>query len=285
MPIVHVRDGDLFYERDSFAGGWAHPETVLIQHGFGRNGRFWSEWVPPLAGEYDVIRRDLRGHGGSSDPGPDYDWTVEGLLQDVIGFLDALEIPSVHYVGESIGAMTGLACAVRWPERFKSLTLVSMPRYMLPAEPGEEADNLSVGGRDRATALDELSVGQWAESLMKPGTFSGWEGPPERKAWLVSEWDRTPSYVAQALMRAVRGFDVRPLLSEVSVPTLVLAPTASTLQPLATQIEIYRDIPNAQIVTIDGGGHEIYLDRAEECTDAYLRFLDSLRSPSGPTRG
>jgi pimeloyl-ACP methyl ester carboxylesterase len=285
MPIVQVNDGDLHYERDCFAGGWTHPETVLIQHGFGRNSRFWSGWVPYLADEYDVIRRDLRGHGGSSDPGPDYNWTVEALLQDVIGFLDRLEIPSVHYVGESIGAMTGLACAVRWPERFKSLTLVSMPLYMLPAEPGGERDNLAVGGRDRATALEELTVGQWAESLMKPGTFSGWEGPPERKAWLVSEWDRTPSHVAQALMRAVRGFDVRPMLENVSVPTLVLAPTASALQPLATQVEIYEEIPNAQIATIDGGGHEIYLDRAEECTSAYLRFLHSLPSTSEMTKG
>jgi pimeloyl-ACP methyl ester carboxylesterase len=277
MPTVNVGDADLYYQRDCFAGPWTHPEPILIQHGFGRNSNFWFSWVPPLAREYDVIRRDMRGHGGSTIPGPDYEWKVETLLEDIVGFLDAMGLESVHYVGESVGAMSGLAASVRWPERFKSLTIVSMARYMLPAG-SSEADHLSVGGRGRWNSLKELSVGEWAKGLMKPGTFGGWEGPEERQEWLVSEWDRTPSHVSQNLMNAVTGFDVRPLLSQVSVPTLILAPTNSALQPLRNQMELYETIPGARIATIEGGGHEIYLDRPEECTTALLQFLHSLPS-------
>ena len=92
----------------------------MIQHGLGRNSRFWYHWVPLLARHYRVIRRDLRGHGQSADPGPNHTWSVEELLTDMKGFLDALNLDRVHYVGESIGGLLGIACAVRWPERFNT---------------------------------------------------------------------------------------------------------------------------------------------------------------------
>jgi hypothetical protein len=36
-------------------------------------------------------------------------------------------------------------------------------------------------------------------------------------------------------------------------------------------------IPNAHIAVIEGPGHEIYVDRAEECIDAFLKFMRTLR--------
>jgi crotonobetainyl-CoA:carnitine CoA-transferase CaiB-like acyl-CoA transferase len=61
--------------------------------------------------------------GQSADPGPNHAWSVDELLTDIKGLLDALNFDRVHYIGESIGGLLGIACAVRWPERFKRLTL------------------------------------------------------------------------------------------------------------------------------------------------------------------
>ena len=86
---------------------WTTTERVGIQPGFGRNLNFWAHWIPRLAGQYRVLRRDMRGHGQSADPGPDYVWSVDDLLNDMKGFLDALEIDAVHYIGESVGGILG----------------------------------------------------------------------------------------------------------------------------------------------------------------------------------
>jgi pimeloyl-ACP methyl ester carboxylesterase len=276
VPEILVNECEFHYEDDDFTDPWEPAETILLQHGFGRSGRFWASWVPLLAGDYRVLRRDMRGHGRSGDPGPDYEFTVDVMASDIIGFLDELELDSVHYVGESISGTLGIVCATRWPERFKSLTLCAAVTYMTPVGAPVEDDPMAVDGLDRATAPAALGVGAWAEGLMVPGKLSG-DGSPQRREWLIREWDKTPRHVAKNLMACVSGVDVESLLGQVSVPTLVMAPTRSLLQPLPLQLHIHEAIPGARFAAIDGPGHEFYLDRPEESTAALRRFLAELQ--------
>ncbi len=273
MPKIRLNDCNFHYEVDNFTDPWMPSDTVWIQHGFGRNSRFWYQWPPVLSREYRVIRRDMRGHGLSEDPGAGYEWSVDALISDMMRFFDAIEVDSVHYVGESIGAMLGVICAAQWPDRFKTLTLCSMPGFMLSSTISRSEDTLAVGTLEREDALNTLGVGKWAQALMVPGVFAGMDGTRQRKDWLVSEWDKTPTHVAGPLMHAVRGLDVRPYLAELKMPTLVLAPVRSTLQSLAAQVAIFASIPGARISVVDGPGHEIYFDRAEESATAVLEFL------------
>ena len=135
MPKIRANNYEMHYEVEDFTDPWKPAQTVWIQHGFGRSSRFWYHWVPPLAGHYRVVRRDMRGHGQSADPGPDYQWSVDDLLNDMKGFLDALGLDRVHYVGESVGGILGIAFAARWPERFKSMTLCATPTAIRPPVP------------------------------------------------------------------------------------------------------------------------------------------------------
>jgi pimeloyl-ACP methyl ester carboxylesterase len=276
VPSTTVNGCDFHFELDDFADPWIEADTVWLQHGFGRSSRFWYQWPPLLAADYRVIRRDMRGHGQSTDPGRGFEFTRDLLLADMIGFLDALELDSVHYVGESVAAMLGVRAATLYPERFKSLTLVAMPPRMLGKDAELSEDRLSAGGTDRTTALREQGVGAWAEGLMVPGKFAGLDGEPERREWLIGEWGKTPTHVATALMECVMGFEVESLLGELEVPTLVLAPARSALQPLGGQVAIRDAINGARIAVIDGPGHEIYIDRPGECAAALRTFLNGL---------
>jgi len=96
--------------------------------------------------------------------------------------------------------------------------------------------------------------------------------------WVIDQWARTPTHVLQGLCRAVPSVDVAPLLSQIKVPTLILAPANSAFEPLKGQVAIRDAIPGARIAVIDGKGHEIYADQAEACTTALLRFINSLTS-------
>jgi pimeloyl-ACP methyl ester carboxylesterase len=274
MPTVTANNYEMYYEVDDFTDPWKTSETIWIQHGFGRSSRFWYHWVPPLAGQYRVLRRDMRGHGQSADPGANYTWSVDELLNDMKGFLDALGLDQVHYVGESVGGILGIAFATRWPERFKSLTLCATPTAIRP----HIQRMFAVGHEDWYTALGKLGAGGWAKALMGQGGGLGVGKVNQAKMdWILNEWGKTRTHVLQGLCRLVPSVDVEPLLSQVKVPTLVLAPTRSPLLPLTEQVLIRDTIPGAKIVVIDGHGHEIYLDRAEDCIAALLSFLHSLQ--------
>jgi pimeloyl-ACP methyl ester carboxylesterase len=275
MPKIIANNYEMYYEADDFTDPWKQPDTIWIQHGFGRNLCFWSHWVPLLAGKLRVLRRDMRGHGQSADPGPEHKWSTEELLLDMKGFLDALGLEKVHYLGESIGGTLGIAFAVRWPERLKSLTLLSAPTSIPP----RVQKMFALGYEDWPTALGKLGSGGWARALMESGGgLTG--GNPAHMQWVIEQWARTPTHVLQGLCRAVPTVDVAPLLPQIKVPTLILAPANSALEPLKAQVAMRDAIQGARIAVIDGKGHEIYVDQPEACAAALLKFINSLSSSS-----
>jgi pimeloyl-ACP methyl ester carboxylesterase len=268
MPEVAAHGYVTYYELDDFTPEWSPGEPLVIQHGLGRSGRFWSSWVPLLAGEYRVLRRDLRGHGRSADPGPDYRWSLEDLMLDLEGFLDALELDRVHLLGESTGGMLAVAFAVRRPERLRSLTLCATPRTIGPAA----QRFFAFGHDDWQTALRTLGSEGWARELAaQAGTVP--HSDAERREWAVREMGRTPVHVLEDYSRVVSELDITPLLPQVAVPTLILAPTHSAATPLSEQVEMRDAVPGARFAAIESPSHEIYLDRPVQCTDALKEFL------------
>jgi pimeloyl-ACP methyl ester carboxylesterase len=273
MPKIMANNCEMYYELDDFTDPWKQADTIWLQHGFGRNLCFWYHWVPLLAGRFRVIRRDMRGHGQSAAPSPEHRWSAEELLLDMKGFLDALGLEKVHYLGESIGGTRGIAFAAKWPERLKSLILLSAPTSIPP----RVQKMFALGYDDWPTALGKLGSGGWAKALMESGGgLVG--GNPAHIEWIIEQWARTPTHVLQGLCRAVPNIDVAPLLAQIKVPTLVLAPANSPIEPLKSQVAIRDGIPGARIAVIDGKGHEIYVDQAEACAAAVLKFIGSLRS-------
>jgi pimeloyl-ACP methyl ester carboxylesterase len=101
-------------------------------------------------------------------------------------------------------------------------------------------------------------------------------GDPVREQWVINEWSRIPTHVLQGLCRAVPSVDVAPLLAQIKVPTLILAPANSTYEPLKAQVAMRDAIPGARIAVINGKGHEIYADQAEACARAVREFIASL---------
>jgi pimeloyl-ACP methyl ester carboxylesterase len=71
----------------------------------------------------------------------------------------------------------------------------------------------------------------------------------------------------------ISSTDITALLPEVRVPTLVLAPTRSAATPLTEQRRIAGLISGAEVIEIDGRGHECYVDRADDCVAHLRRFL------------
>ena len=271
MPTVSANNCEMFYEVDNFTDPWrTDTETVWLQHGVGRSTKYWYHWVPALARQYHVIRRDMRGHGQSADPGPDHQWSLDELVTDMHDFMDALGLEQVHYLGESIGGILGVLFATRYPERLKSLTICNSPTTIRSA--GAKA--LSDDQGNVQNILETEGAAGWGRLMIERKIISAHS--PEHQAWVLKEWEKTQTHVLQGITKTLDGADTATLLPQVKVPTLVLAPANSPITPLTDQLSMRTGIPNAQIAIVEGPGHEIYVDRAEECQQAFLRFLGSL---------
>ncbi|KAJ5556347.1 hypothetical protein N7494_000262 [Penicillium frequentans] len=260
---------------DDYTDPWENPKTVLIQGGFGRHSAFWYHWVPSLARQYRVLRRDTRGHGKSSTPmpGDGYQYTLDTILSEIVDTLDQLGIERVHFIGESTSGMLGQALAAKFPNRLYSLTIISSPSYLPP----EALSLFSFGHSNWPEACRKLGSQGWGEHLARvPGTLSTKD--PDYESWWISQISVSASDGLAGYAEFLSGLDIRHLLSKISVPMLILAPSESAATGLEEQLQIARQVRGSKLVVVHGAGHEIYVDKAEDCLNAVHSFFSDIDS-------
>lgn len=272
--ITHANGQKTHYIEDNFTDPWKPCETILIQHGFARHAAFWYHWIPVLATRYRVIRRDLRGHGHSSYPSPtaDYDYTLDTLLAEIVDTMDQLNLDKVHFLGESTSGMIGEALAARHPERLHSLIICSSPTYLPPPA----LSMFAFGQSDWPTACRELGSRGWGEALTKvPGTVS--IPDPEYVKWWIDQVAISSGEGLAGYAIFLSTMDARPFLKDIKTPMLILAPANSAATKVEEQMDIHRQVASSQITVINGRGHEIYVEKPEDCQKAVFEFLGGLK--------
>src|SRR4051812_17723621 len=120
MPTVPANGLEISYEIRG-----AGPPLVML-HGATSVGREdFAAQLPGLSKAFAVHLPDARGHGSTTwdaANGFRYDW----LVDDLAAFVDALGIDTFHLLGFSMGAMTALQFATRWPGRLRTLIVVGI---------------------------------------------------------------------------------------------------------------------------------------------------------------
>ncbi|KAJ9134252.1 Alpha/beta-hydrolase [Pleurostoma richardsiae] len=273
---------------DSFTDPWIpsdDKEVILIQPGFGRSGVFWYHWVPVLARDYVVIRRDLRGHGKSSypkrlspwseEPGVyenHYLYNIETICAEIVDFLDRLGIKTVHFLGESTSGQLGHALAARHPDRISSLITCSSPTYL----PDDKQRFLAMNQASWPEALISLDSRGWAAALaQQPGTAP--REDPSYQEWWLSEVAKSSADGLAGYAAFLSQLNTRRFLPEISCPVLILAPVNSKAVPMEESEYAANHIPGAELKVIESQGHEIYVESAQACQEVVLQHLSRFR--------
>jgi pimeloyl-ACP methyl ester carboxylesterase len=115
----HVRAGDLDIWTEQVGQG---PDVVLIG-GLGDTVESWQFQLDGLADRYRLTAFDNRGAGRTAMP--DGPVSAELMADDAAQVLRALEVPSAHVAGFSMGSAIGQELALRHPELVRSLVLQS----------------------------------------------------------------------------------------------------------------------------------------------------------------
>ena len=108
-------------ERDGDDPATGPERTVVFVHGNVSSSLFWQEIMQDLPGDLRVIAIDLRGFGESENAPVDATRGLRDYSDDVFAALEALEIPTAHFVGWSMGGGVIMQYALDHPAL--SLTL------------------------------------------------------------------------------------------------------------------------------------------------------------------
>ena len=136
MPVVRVRDIDMYYEVHG-AG-----EPLVLIGGLGNDVSEWEWMVEWCSRTHRVLALDNRGAGRSGKP--DAPYSIEMMAADTDALMDEVGFTHAIVVGVSMGGRIGLALALDHPERVAALILVSTSAS-IRADPGlTRADILSL---------------------------------------------------------------------------------------------------------------------------------------------
>ena len=273
---VRLDDGtDLFYRVDDFTEPWTDPrsgpETVVMHHGMAKNHKLWFAWVPILARHYRVIRFDMRGMGQSSVPQPGYPWTLDNFTQDLLEFLDKLELPKVHLIGETVGGSIAMRFSTLHQERLLSLTACTSPTSFLDPHHQESAD-----------MIDSQGVAAWVESTITRRLDPDLVDPAHIR-WYAEQMSATPAHVVSGFQRNASG-DLRPMLPGVQTPTLILAAASLREEVLGDFREAADLFPNGRLVVFPGVSGFVQHILPVPCARVWLDFAQGL-GHAGSQRG
>jgi 3-oxoadipate enol-lactonase len=259
MPFATIDDMRVHYRID----GPATAPVLVLAHSLGADLTMWDAQAAALAGAFRVLRYDSRGHGSSSvTPEP---YTVDLLARDVLGLLDALGIPRVHFCGLSLGGMVGLWLGAHASERINKLVLANTAARIGTLESWKSRiDAVQRGG---LAAVAPVIIERWF-------TIEFRERHPEavesvRRALLATPAD---GYIAGCV--AVRDADLRDAARAVAVPTLVIAGTHDVATPAADGRWLADAIPGARYCELPAA-HISNVEAADQFTAAVSDFLTS----------
>jgi len=264
MPTLSCSpDGQLHYLVDDFTDPWRPSETILLLHGNAESGAAWYGWVPSLARRFRVVRPDMRGFGQSTPMPRDFPWTLDIVIGDFVGLMDALGIERFHLVGAKIGGTIARAFAARRPERVLTLTLVGTPPPMREGA-AERAPEL-------AEEFDRHGVEHWARRTMA-GRL-GDRFPPEGVEWWIRFMGRTPVSTLVGFNAAINYSDIRADVAKIACPTLVITTDESGLASVEETRAWQQTIQNSELLVIPGNSYHVAASDAERCAQATLDFI------------
>jgi 3-oxoadipate enol-lactonase len=258
MTFTQISGARFHYRLD----GAADAPIIVLSNSLGTNLAMWDAQIPALAQKYRVLRFDSRGHGLSGvAPGPH---TIAGLAQDVVGLLDALQIPTAHYCGISVSGLIGQWLGIHAAKRFKSLTLCNTAARIGTAD----------GWNTRIAAVKDGGIAPIANGVVARWFTEDFaKRAPAQVEAARQMLLHTPPEGYAATCAALRDEDLREAISRVSLPTLVISGTHDTATPPVDGRFVAEKIPGAQHLELNAA-HLSNIEAAEPFTAALLNFLE-----------
>lgn len=244
--------------------------AIVMSHSILSSAVMWDEQAALLADRgWYVVRVDTVGHGDSPAPATNT-VTMDGLAADTVAVLDELGISQAHYVGLSLGGMSGFGLGIRHGGRFLSLVLCDARADAPPAVAAPWDERIALAEQQGTCApLAAPTIERWfgkAFVAANPSIAERFQG--------IAAATSVKGFVGCA--RAIQGLDYLANVAHIEMPVTMIVGSNDGVLPDAMRV-LQQHISGSTLETIPNAGHLPNIDQPTAFNAALLRHFERFR--------
>jgi len=235
------------------------PPLVML-HGLSGHARTWDHTAAAVRDRYRVLALDQRGHG-DSEWASRYGFAL--MADDLLGFLDALDLGEVTLVGLSMGGIVSFLFAAGHPERVSRLLVLDIGPEIASAGARQVAAALAANdvfeSEDEAFAQARAANPRPTDGALRHRVANNLRPLPDGK--LTFKYDK-----ALRRLGAIQDQTSDELWAAwraVSCPVLLVRGNDSDVLAAETAQRMLAENANASLAVVPDCGHSITLDNPQ----------------------
>jgi len=270
MPFFKTPDGVKLNFQMEGSG-----KPLLFLHGWTMSSRVWRYQLEWFAKEYQVIALDLRGHGRSESPNGDYSFS--SFSQDILSFIEGLQLEELTLVGWSIAVSLILGLSSSRLSSVDSLVLVDgTPTFMASEEFPHGLPSPVVKRMLKMVNSNFTQALEVFHSLLLSEQELEMEEKDEIWDLLTNENYIPRQEVASKSLVSLANEDLRDKIGDITVPTLLIHGGEDKICPAGAGQYMKEHMKNSEIVIFPEAGHAPFLTHADAFNRHLSYFLSSL---------
>ena len=247
---------------------------ILFLHGGALTAHTWDLCCLALRDEFHCIALDQRGHG-DTDWAPDADYSIGAQREDIRGFADRLGLDRFVLVGQSMGAINGLAFAVTHPERLSALVMIDAGPEV--RRRGSSRIREFVNGGAKPETLEEIIERALAfnprrdPQILRRSLMHNLRRQPDGSwSW---KYDRSRFQRLDHDTHLAERRRLADNLAKVTCPALVIRGAESDVFHQDDAERLAKNFPDGRHITIAQAGHTVQGDNPRDLVAALSEFL------------
>jgi len=247
---------------------------ILFLHGGALTAHTWDLCCLALRDEFHCIALDQRGHG-DTDWAPDADYSIGAQREDIRGFADRLGLDRFVLVGQSMGAINGLAFAVTHPERLSALVMIDAGPEV--RRRGSSRIREFVNGGAKPETLEEIIERALAfnprrdPQILRRSLMHNLRRQPDGSwSW---KYDRSRFQRLDHDTHLAERRRLADNLAKVTCPALVIRGAESDVFHQDDAERLAKNFPDGRQITIAQAGHTVQGDNPKDLVAALREFL------------
>jgi len=248
----------------------AAPEAPVIAlvHSLGMDHRFWDPVALSLGSRATLLTIDARGHGRSGLGQTPV--TAQRMADDLAEVLDHLGVSSAIVGGASMGGCIALQFAGSHPQRTLGLALMNTTAWYGPTAPKDWEDRaLNAQAKGLASMVDFQKTRWFSDSFRA--------NHPQIVQATIDTFVANDLQGYMAACRMLGGFDSRPVLTKVRIPSLLLVGEEDYATPVAMTQAMHEGIAGSRMEVILGARHLTPLEVPDRVGAALIDLCSKVR--------